>query len=150
MMVETEKNPIILLIRPTLKKLLTSNVLNNSIPPEISPIPNEIHTPIGIYPYPGIQRLILLSIPYIDENGSVGYAQMRNLYFDVVITTIANQLKLQPQEFVNSLARCTRSVIVGAIPVDKPQICYVNPNDTNIAISFQETQKLLPEAVKGS
>ena len=118
-----ETAPILLFIRSVLEDIFTKDT-HPQAPPEISPIPSAIGTPFGIYRYPGIHRLVFISVPYIDENGSVGRIQMRTAYLDIILDKIAGRLKLSVSDLAKSLANYSRTAIIGALVTDRPALFY--------------------------
>lgn len=144
-----DKAPILLLARSAIIYLFVKD-LQPKAPPEISPIPSAIITPLGLYPYPGIHRLLFIPIAYVGGDGSVGHVQVRRLYLEIAVDTMATSLQLSLSDFGKSLADYSRIAIIGGLVGDRPMLLYdqlLASEDALKAVQAYVSELQLPEGI---
>jgi hypothetical protein len=102
--------------------------------PEIVPTPDAISTPFGIRQYGEINRWALISIPFIDEIGTVGRIQMRSSYLDITIDKMAKVIRLDSSDLIKSLLDFSRIIVAGAVVADRPTLLYKTALNNNYLV----------------
>ena len=126
-----KERPLLLLMFSVLGDIVQGK-MNPPTRQEFEYIPVSINTPLGFLRYQGIYGLEFVSIPTIDKAGVVKRVQVRRLYLENILESIAVQLQIDVMELIISLMQYRRIVIVAAITAGEPMLFYSQVNrETN-------------------
>jgi len=122
------------LVRPTLLDWAQGKI-HRDTPPNLHPRPNSYRTPYGLYKYDGTGKLNLISIPCVNETGTVIRAQIREIYLAHILGNQAAALNLDLDSFWNTIIEGKQVIIAGVEGVDPPRLMYSTEQEVFEAIS---------------